>query len=85
LQETLTNVARHANATKVAIDLRSNANNLTLTVRDDGKGIARNKIFDRSSMGLLGMRERAMVFGGTIEVTALPVRGTCVTVQIPTG
>jgi signal transduction histidine kinase len=54
-------------------------------VRDDGKGIAESKIFERGSMGLLDMRERAMAFGGTTEVTALPERGTCVTVLIPTG
>lgn len=84
LQEALTNVARHADASRVVIDLTSDSHNLKLIVRDDGKGIAGSKIFDRGSMGLLGMRERAMVFGGTTEVTALPERGTCVTVQIPT-
>jgi signal transduction histidine kinase len=84
LQEALTNVARHADASRVVIDLTSDSHNLTLIVRDDGKGIAGSKIFDRGSLGLLGMRERAMVFGGTTEVTALPERGTCVTVQIPT-
>ena len=84
LQEALSNVARHAEASKVVLDLRSDANNLTLTVRDDGKGIPESKIFDRGSIGLVGMRERAMAFGGTLEVTGLPERGTCVTVRIPT-
>jgi two-component system CheB/CheR fusion protein len=84
LQEALSNVAQHAHASKVVLDLRSDTNNLTLTVRDDGKGIPESKVFDRGSIGLLGMRERAMAFGGTVEVTALPERGTCVTVRIPT-
>ena len=84
LQEALSNVARHARASKVVLDLTSDTNNLTLTVRDDGKGIPESKLFDRGSIGLLGMRERAMAFGGTMEVTALPERGTCVTVRIPT-
>jgi signal transduction histidine kinase len=84
LQEALSNVARHANASRVVIDLRSDANNFTLIVRDDGKGIAESKVFDRGSMGLLGMRERAMVFGGTVKITGSPERGTCVTAQIPT-
>jgi PAS domain S-box-containing protein len=84
-QEALTNVARHANASKVSVDLSTKAESLILTVRDNGKGIDQNKIYDRGSMGLVGMRERAMAFGGTIEVTALPKRGTCVNVCIPTG
>lgn len=85
LQEALSNVARHAEASKVVVDLTSDPDRLTLTVRDDGKGIADSKIFDRASLGLLGMRERAMAFGGTTEIIALPERGTCVTAQIPTG
>lgn len=84
LQEALSNIAQHAHASKVVLDLRSDTNNLTLTVRDDGEGIPESKVFDRGSIGLLGMRERAMAFGGTMEVTALPERGTCVTVRIPT-
>jgi two-component system CheB/CheR fusion protein len=84
-QEALTNVARHADARKVMVDLKREAGSLVLEVRDNGKGIDEVKIFDRGSMGLMGMRERAIAFGGTIEVTALPDRGTCVTVRIPTG
>jgi len=82
-QEALTNVARHADASKVVVDLKRDAERLILAVRDDGRGIAESKIFERGSLGLLGMRERAMVFGGTIEISALPERGTCVTVQLP--
>jgi signal transduction histidine kinase len=85
LQETLANVARHADASKVVLDLGSDGNHVTLMVRDDGKGIAASKIFERGSIGLLGMRERAMAFGGTLEINALPMQGTRVTVRIPTG
>jgi len=84
LQEALTNVARHANATKVVVDLRSEAGSLILTVRDNGKGIDEKAIYAHNSMGLLGMRERALSFGGTAEVTALPGGGTLVSVTIPT-
>ena len=84
LQEALSNVARHADASQVVLELTCDANNLNLTVRDDGKGIDERKVFDRDSLGLLGIRERAMAFGGTAEITALPERGTCVTVRIPT-
>jgi len=85
LQETLTNVARHANATKVVVDLRSEAGSLVLTVRDNGKGIDEKAIYTAHSMGLLGMRERALSFGGTAEVSRLPQGGTLMTARVPTG
>jgi PAS domain S-box-containing protein len=85
LQEALTNVARHANATKVIVELKSEAGSLILAVRDDGKGIDEKAIFAHTSMGLLGMRERALSFGGATEVSRLPQGGTLVTARIPTG
>jgi len=83
LQEALTNVARHANATKVVVDLRNEAGSLILTVRDNGKGVDEKMIFAHTSMGLLGMRERALSFGGATNVAALPGGGTLVTVRVP--
>jgi signal transduction histidine kinase len=83
LQEALRNITHHADASHVLVDLRRDGNHLTLSVRDNGKGFARSKIFDRTSLGLLGMRERAMAFGGTVEIAALPTGGTCVTVRLP--
>jgi two-component system sensor histidine kinase UhpB len=83
LQEALTNVARHANATKVVVDLRSEAGSLILAVRDNGKSIDENAIFAHNSLGLLGMRERALSFGGKTEVGRLPGRGTLVSMRIP--
>jgi two-component system sensor histidine kinase UhpB len=85
LQEALTNVARHARASKVVVELKSEVGNLTLTVRDNGKGIDEKAIYAHNSMGLLGMRERALSFGGTAEVSRLPQGGTLVTARIPTG
>ena len=82
-QETLTNVARHANATKVTVELKREADSLILAVRDNGKGIDEAAINAANSLGLLGIRERATAFGGNIELTGLPERGTCVTVRIP--
>jgi len=84
LQEALTNVARHANASKVVVDLKSETGSLILAVRDNGKGIDEKVTYAHNSMGLLGMRERALSFGGTAEVTALPGEGTLVSVRIPT-
>ena len=83
LQEALTNVARHADASKVVVDLRSEAGSLILAVRDNGKGIDENAIFAHNSLGLLGMRERALSFGGKTEVSRLPGRGTLVSMRIP--
>ena len=83
LQEALTNVARHANATKVIVELKNEAGSLILTVRDNGKGIDEKMIFAHHSIGLLGMRERALSFGGKTEVSRLPGRGTLVSVRIP--
>lgn len=83
-QEALTNVARHAHATRVVTDLRSERENLILTVRDNGKGIDEESINSHYSLGLLGMRERALAFGGTTEIAASAEGGTCVTVQMPT-
>jgi PAS domain S-box-containing protein len=83
LQEALTNVARHANATKVIVELRNEAGSLILTVRENGTGIDEKTIFAHHSMGLLGMRERALSFGGKTEVGRLPGGGTLVSMRIP--
>ena len=83
LQETLTNVARHANATRVDITLRAKVNSVVLTVGDNGKGITRRQISHRTSLGILGMRERALLLGGEVIIVGLPGKGTTVTVEIP--
>ena len=84
-QETLTNVARHADASKVVVDLRREGESLILAVRDNGKGIDEATIDTSGSLGLVGIRERATAFGGNMELTGLPEHGTCVTVRIPIG
>lgn len=82
-QESLTNVARHADASKVVVDLKREAERVILAVRDNGKGIDEAAIHARNSLGLVGIRERALSFGGTAEVAALPEGGTLVTVRVP--
>jgi len=83
-QETLTNVIRHAGATQVSVDLKETDGRITLEVRDNGRGIARNEIFNSRSMGLLGMRERTELLGGVFQIGALPRgKGTRVRVAIP--
>ena len=83
LQETLTNVARHADARKVEVRLSQQGRHLTLEVHDDGRGIAEDRLSRNESLGILGMRERAMLIGGDLTITGSPGRGTTVIVKIP--
>jgi len=82
-QETLTNVARHAAASRVEITLTSDDQKLVLEVKDNGKGITHNDIEDSRSLGLLGMRERAQLLGGDLSIAGTLGHGTLVTVTIP--
>jgi signal transduction histidine kinase len=82
-QETLTNVIRHADATRVEVDLYEEGGRLILQVKDNGRGIRREQVSSVKSIGLLGMRERAALFGGEVNITGTPKKGTCVTVSIP--
>jgi PAS domain S-box-containing protein len=82
-QETLTNVARHANTSRVEVGLSDRDGSLILEVRDHGKGITKRKISSPQSLGILGMRERALLLGGEFQVRGIPGKGTTVTVKIP--
>lgn len=84
LQELLTNVARHAAATRVTIRLVQDDGWIALDVADDGRGITPDQLDDPRSMGLLGMRERVAQMGGEILFTARPGAGTQVRVRVPT-
>jgi PAS domain S-box-containing protein len=83
LQEALTNVARHADASSVQVTLAEDGRELTLVVQDDGKGIAATDAGRARNLGLLGMRERVSAWGGSVEVRGQPERGTTVHVRIP--
>ena len=82
-QETLTNVARHARASEVIISLTEQSGTLVLEVRDNGRGVTERELADPQSLGLLGMRERALVFGGEVSISGAPGAGTTVTARIP--
>ncbi len=82
-QEAMTNVARHAHATKVDVVIREDAGALVLTISDDGRGITIDEQFIESSIGLLGMRERARLAGGEMDIFGIPGEGTTVIVRIP--
>jgi PAS domain S-box-containing protein len=85
LQETLTNVARHAEATRVEIALRATAAELTLDVRDNGRGIGDAEITGPRSLGLVGIRERAIACGGHLHIEGTAGQGTTLSVRIPLG
>ncbi|HKP12957.1 MAG TPA: PAS domain-containing protein [Blastocatellia bacterium] len=82
-QEVLTNVARHAEASLVEISLEEHDEAIVLRVADDGRGIGPLDAAGCTSLGLLGMRERALVFGGSVDIQGAEGRGTTVTVSIP--
>lgn len=81
-QETLTNIARHANATKVQISLTKNMDSLEMRVSDNGKGIEDREILEPKSFGIIGMRERAHYLGGSLSISGNN-SGTTVKVTIP--
>jgi signal transduction histidine kinase len=83
-QEALTNVLRHARATQVDVTLAEESGALVLTIKDDGRGITENEKSGPSAIGLLGMRERAHLIGGEIDITGVAGDGTTVTVRLPT-
>jgi PAS domain S-box-containing protein len=82
-QEALTNVARHAQATRVQAELTVGGETLVLVVRDDGRGFDTSLAERRGSLGLLGMKERVLLLGGRFELDSSPGKGTAVTVRIP--
>lgn len=83
IQEAMTNVARHSNASRVEIRVRRRAAELLLEIRDDGRGIGSDEAADRSALGLAGIRERAAILGGTALIEGVPDRGTIVSIRIP--
>ena len=82
-QEILTNVARHSKAAQVRIRLKKENGGLVLKVEDNGRGIAPDEISDSRSLGLVGMRERAVFWGGDVSIRGIPGDGTTVVVKIP--
>ena len=82
-QESLTNVARHAQAKAVRLELRTGGSQVTLEIEDDGRGIVPEQVANDRSLGLLGMRERAVVLGGDVSVEPVVPHGTRVTLRLP--
>ncbi|HIP73062.1 MAG TPA: PAS domain S-box protein [Anaerolineae bacterium] len=87
LQETLTNIVKHAQAHKVRVSLESNLHEVSLLVKDDGVGFDKESIrFSHNHLegiGLLGMQERLNLLGGILEIITHPDQGTCLVARIP--
>jgi signal transduction histidine kinase len=83
VQEALTNVARHSNATRAEIRLRQRGEETVLEIRDDGRGITPEEKSRASSLGLIGMRERAALIGGVVHIEGIAGSGTIVSVRMP--
>jgi len=83
IQESLTNVARHSRATKVAVKLKLDDERLKLLVMDNGIGFDGEILKNRQSFGLLGMQERARSYGGEVTVRGKVGEGTVVTMDLP--
>jgi signal transduction histidine kinase len=83
LQEILTNVLRHAGAANLYVKLDRSKNYFEMEVKDDGRGITESQMRNSSSLGLLGMRERALLVGGEVSITGKEDAGTTVLVRVP--
>ena len=81
LQEALANVARHSGATQASVRLKSDGRYLELDIQDPGRGFEHDRA--HRGLGLVAMRERAALVGGTLEVTAVPEGGTRVRLTVP--
>ena len=83
IQEALTNVVRHSNASRVEIHMQQVDGDVFLEIRDDGRGITSDEVSSPASLGLIGIRERAAIIGGTAEFEGSSGRGTIVSVHVP--
>jgi signal transduction histidine kinase len=87
VQEALNNVAKHANATQVSVLLEISSEDVAVIIEDNGRGFNPDRASDapsrHSGMGLLGMRERAAQFEGSVQIESSPGQGTTVFVRVP--
>jgi signal transduction histidine kinase len=82
-QESLTNVARHANATEIVASITRTNNKIILEIKDNGKGFDVSTISHKRTLGLLGMKERTMIMGGEYKILSEKGNGTTVVVSVP--
>lgn len=87
VQEAITNAKKHANASRIDIEVISGESELVLVVRDDGVGFSMDGVTqgydERGSLGMINMKERADIVQGTLSVSSTPRQGTTVTMRLP--
>ena len=83
LQESLTNVGRHAGAKSVVLELRQKTAELVLSVYDDGQGFETSDLPEIEGSGMTGMRERAHLVGGRLDISSAPFQGTRIELRVP--
>ncbi|RKY90537.1 MAG: hypothetical protein DRQ01_09030 [Ignavibacteriae bacterium] len=74
---------RHASAKRVSITIKTVNKNLLLEVTDNGLGISNEQVKNPKSLGIISMKERALILGGEVSIEGMPNKGTTVTVIIP--
>jgi signal transduction histidine kinase len=82
-QEALTNVVRHSGASRVDVSLKGEDGILMLSVEDDGKGFDLGELSKSGGLGVIGMRERAELIGGALEIRSDPGGGTAILMKVP--
>jgi PAS domain S-box-containing protein len=82
-QEATTNAIRHSHATRVSVSLKKHRKHIELRIKDNGIGITEEQLSLNESFGIMGMRERAEVFDGTLEIMGIPGKGTTLVVRFP--
>lgn len=83
VQEALTNITRHAQATRAHVRLEGRASTITMTIEDDGQGFDPETVASRGGVGLLGIRERTALLRGSLGIKSQPGQGTRLTLEIP--
>ena len=82
-REALTNVLRHSQAKQIFIRLSQRQDSIIFTIRDDGRGITKKELKGTTSLGLVGIRERIRMIGGTFTIEGKPGSGTVLSVEVP--
>ena len=83
IQEVITNITRHAQATVVEIDLNEVDNEILIIIKDNGTGITKEQLLNSRSLGIIGMNERAKQLGGQLVIHGTPSQGTTITLHAP--